>query len=218
MYNENDRKKKQKNSKKRKKTRFFFFPFVRESDSKLEKTFAKLLRNDLFLAFVFIIVGLIFNFITGNQNILSIISGILFLIYAVVEFLYFLKRDLISLFKGNIVYAIGSLLLGIFVLINTFVKMMPLNKAIAIWYIYIGLLCLVKSFQLNSLDKKSFTMMLVTSLTTFFLAVVLFINPFKNLLENQVIGVYLILYGLLHANIIVLLRSRARRILEKLNK
>lgn len=217
MYNEDKSKKVKKTPKRRKKTRFFFFPFVRESDSKLEKAFAKLLRNDLYLTFVFIVFGLIFNFMIDKQNIMSLLCCGLFLGYGVVEFLYYPKRNLISLFNGNMVYAIGSFIIGILVAINTFVKMMPLNKLVAIWFIYLGILYLVKALKLNLLDKKSFTMMLVTSLSTFFLAVILFINPFKNLLENQVIGVYLILYGLLHANIIVLLRARARRILEKLN-
>ncbi len=201
MYNDKEKTvKKKKNTKKGR--RFFFIP-LKDSErvlSATEKKYFKILNSELIINFILIIIGILLCFASFNSN---IYLGILFIVYGLIKIWAFTLRNDITIFNISIIYGIISIILGI---IMMFVNV---NIMLGIWFILIVIENLELAFRLKKVEEKSWNFVLMSSVLTLFIGILLMINPFNNLSNYQVIGIFLTLYGVLCSTKIIMLKNRS---------
>lgn len=201
MYNDKEKTvKKKKNTKKGR--RFFFIP-LKDSErvlSATEKKYFKILNSELIINFILIIIGILLCFASFNSN---IYLGILFIVYGLIKIWAFTLRNDITIFNISIIYGIISIILGI---IMMFVNV---NIMLGIWFILIVIENLELAFRLKKVEEKSWNFVLMCSVLTLFIGILLMINPFNNLSNYQVVGIFLTLYGVLSSTKIIMLKNRS---------
>ena len=201
MYNDKEKTvKKKKNTKKGR--RFFFIP-LKDSErvlSATEKKYFKILNSELIVNFILIIIGILLCFLSFSSN---IYLGILFIVYGLIKIWAFTLRNDITIFNISIIYGIVSIILGI---IMMFVNV---NIMLGIWFILIVIENLELAFRLKKVEEKSWNFVLMSSILTLFIGILLMINPFNNLSDYQVIGIFLTLYGVLCSTKIIMLKNRS---------
>ena len=201
MYNDKEKNvKKKKNTKKGR--RFFFIP-LKDSErvlSATEKKYFKILNSELIINFILIIIGILLCFASFNSN---IYLGILFIVYGLIKIWPFTLRNDITIFNISIIYGIISIILGI---IMMFVNV---NIMLGIWFILIVIENLELAFRLKKVEEKSWNFVLMCSVLTLFIGILLMINPFNNLSNYQVVGIFLTLYGVLSSTKIIMLKNRS---------
>ena len=201
MYNDKEKTvKKKKNTKKGR--RFFFIP-LKDSErvlSATEKKYFKILNSELIINFILIIIGILLCFLSFSSN---IYLGILFIVYGLIKIWAFTLRNDITIFNISIIYGIVSIILGI---IMMFVNV---NIMLGIWFILIVIENLELAFRLKKVEEKSWNFVLMSSILTLFIGILLMINPFNNLSDYQVIGIFLTLYGVLCSTKIIMLKNRS---------
>ena len=201
MYNDKEKTvKKKKNTKKGR--RFFFIP-LKDSErvlSATEKKYFKILNSELIINFILIIIGILLCFLSFSSN---IYLGILFIVYGLIKIWAFTLRNDITIFNISIIYGIISIILGI---IMMFVNV---NIMLGIWFILIVIENLELAFRLKKVEEKSWNFVLMSSVLTLFIGILLMINPFNNLSNYQVVGIFLTLYGVLSSTKIIMLKNRS---------
>ena len=201
MYNDKEKVRKSKSSKK-KQRRFFFLP-LKDNERVLsasEKKYFKILNGNLIINCLLIVLGVLLCFLAFKANIWL---GLIFILYGIVKVLAFLLKDDISLFDFNILYAIGSIIIGIITMFSS------VNVMLGVWFILICAEDLELMFRLKRVEEKSWNFSLMVSVMVLFMGILLMVNPFVNLSFYQVVGVFLILYGVLSSTLCFLLKSRS---------
>ena len=182
--------------------RFFFIPF-KENDrvlSSTEKKYFKILNSELIINVIFIILGIIVYFTNLKLNVWLALS---FMAYGLIKlWAFFLKND-IALFQFNIIYSIIAIILGI---IPFFVKS---NTVLGIWLIFMVIENAELIVRLKIINEKSSNYILMVSFLSLFIGILAIINPFKNLTYTQIMGAFLILYGVLNSSKIFMLKTRS---------
>ena len=201
MYNDKEKNvKKKKNTKKGR--RFFFIP-LKDSErvlSATEKKYFKILNSELIVNFILIIIGILLCFLSFSSN---IYLGILFIVYGLIKIWAFTLRNDIIIFNISIIYGIVSIILGI---IMMFVN---INIMLGLWFILIVIENLELAFRLKKVEEKSWNFVLMSSILTLFIGILLMINPFNNLSDYQVVGIFLTLYGVICSTKIIMLKNRS---------
>ncbi len=199
MYNDKEKSKK-KNTKKGR--RFFFLP-IKDSErvlSATEKKYFKILNSELIINYLLIIVGILLCFMSFSSN---IYLGILFIVYGLIKVWAFMLRNDITIYNISIVYGIINIILGI---IMMFVNV---NIMLGVWFILMVIENLELAIRLKKVEEKSWNFVLMSSILTLFIGILIMVNPFKNLSVDQVIGIFLILYGVLCSTKIFMLKNRS---------
>ena len=201
MYNDKEKTvKKKKNTKKGR--RFFFLP-LKDSErvlSNTEKKYFKILNSELIINILLIALGIILCFANFSFN---IILGIIFIIYGLIKIWAFKYRNDINLYSINIIYGLISIIIGI---ITMFANV---NVMIGLWFILLVIENLELVIRLKKVEEKSWNFVLMCSVLTLFIGILIMVNPFNNLSVDQVIGIFLTLYGVLCSTKIFMLKNRS---------
>ena len=72
------------------------------------------------------------------------------------------------------------------------------------------------SLRLKKIEESSWLILLVSAILEIFMSILIFINPFSNLMLTQVAGAYFILCGILNCTDAVLTKNRAIDFMENL--
>ena len=70
--------------------------------------------------------------------------------------------------------------------------------------------------RLKLLEERSWLFLLVSALLEIFMSILIFINPFSNLIITEIAGAYFVLCGILNCTDAVLTKNRAIDFLENL--
>ena len=201
MYNESEKmRKKKKNNKKSR--RFFFIP-LKDNErvlSNTEKKYFKILNSELIINVLLIMIGIILCFNDFESN---IYLGLIMIMYGLVKGLAFLLKNSISLYNFNILYAIVSIIIGIMTIFFS------ANIMLGIWLILMVMENLELAFRLKKVEEKSWNFVLMSSVLMLFISILLISDPFVNLSIYQVMGAFLILYGVLSSTKIFMLKNRS---------
>lgn len=156
--------------------------------------------NEIVFSIGCIILGIIFYLFSEISTVtIGIILGIYFLAMGIVKIYAYFNRKQIPLFHYNLFYGIISIILGIITIFEPFTFTKVVTTMIGIWLIYVAIVKIDLSIRLKMIGEKSWLFLLISALLVIFMGIVLIVNPFNNLLLTQIIGSFLILFGVVHS-------------------
>uniref|UniRef100_UPI003FEFFA7A HdeD family acid-resistance protein n=1 Tax=Candidatus Ventrenecus sp. TaxID=3085654 RepID=UPI003FEFFA7A len=215
MYNDLDEKKESK-------PKFQFLRNIFRKRTKrlmtdIDRLFSKIMWMDIALSICLTLVGLIFLVYPDvSVTVIGIIFGLLITILGGVLIYTYLKRREIPLFKFNLIYGILGVILGILTIISPFTFTQVITIFIGIWILYMAVIKIDFAVRLKLLEERSWLFLLVSALLEIFMSILIFINPFSNLIITEIAGAYFVLCGILNCTDAVLTKNRAIDFLENL--
>ena len=183
----------------------------------IDRLFSKIMWMDIALSICLTLVGLIFLVYPDvSVTVIGIIFGLLITILGGVLIYTYLKRREIPLFRFNLIYGILGVILGILTIISPFTFTQVITIFIGIWILYMAIIKIDFAIRLKLLEERSWLFLLMSSLLEIFMSILIFINPFSNLIITEIAGAYFVLCGILNCTDAVLTKNRAIDFLENL--
>ncbi len=217
MYND----KKAKKNKNKQEENDFLSKFFRKRTKRLltdiDRLFRKIMWIEIAISCIIVLLGVVFLFWPGNSIIvMSVLFGISILASGILNIYNYFKRKSIPIFRFHLGYGIIAILLGILTIILPFTFSQIITVFIGIWILYLALNKIDLSLRLKKIDESSWLILLVSAILEIFMSILIFINPFSNLMLTQVAGAYFILCGILNCTDAVLTKNRAIDFMENL--
>ena len=210
MYNEGKERKKNKSENEEGLFSKFFRKRTRRLLTDLDRLFRKIMWIEIAISIVLILIGVIFLIWPGiSVQILSILFRIIILSSGIMNIYGYIKRKNFPIFKFHLVYGILSVILGILTIINPFTFSQVVTVFIGVWMLYLAIVKIDLSLRLKTINESSWSLLLVSAILEIFMSILIFINPFSNLVVTQVAGAYFILSGILNCTDAVLTKNRA---------
>ena len=183
----------------------------------IDRLFSKIMWMDIALSICLTLVGLIFLVYPDvSVTLIGIIFGLLITILGGVLIYTYLKRREIPLFRFNLIYGILGVILGILTIISPFTFTQVITIFIGIWILYMAIIKIDFAIRLKLLEERSWLFLLMSALLEIFMSILIFINPFSNLIITEIAGAYSVLCGILNCTDAVLTKNRAIDFLENL--
>lgn len=183
----------------------------------IDRLFSKIMWMDIALSICLTLVGLIFLVYPDvSVTVIGVIFGLLITILGGVLIYTYLKRREIPLFRFNLIYGILGIILGILTIISPFTFTQVITIFIGIWILYMAIIKIDFAIRLKLLEERSWLFLLVSALLEIFMSILIFINPFSNLIITEIAGAYFVLCGILNCTDAVLTKNRAIDFLENL--
>lgn len=214
MYNE-EKEKKEKN------TKSFLNRFFRKRTKRLltniDRLFSKIMWFEIGVSCIMVLFGLILLIWTDiSLTVIGVLFGLYIIALGCIQIYSYIKRKEIPLFRYNLIYGILGLILGILTILNPFLFTQVITIFIGIWILYSAIMKIDWAIKMKKLFEKSWLLILVSALLEIFMSILIFINPFSNLLLTEVAGAYFVLCGILNATDAILTKNRAIDFLENL--
>ena len=183
----------------------------------IDRLFSKIMWMDIALSICLTLVGLIFLVYPDvSVTVIGVIFGLLITVLGGVLIYTYLKRREIPLFRFNLIYGILGVILGILTIISPFTFTQVITIFIGIWILYMAIIKIDFAVRLKLLEERSWLFLLVSALLEIFMSILIFINPFSNLIITEIAGAYFVLCGILNCTDAVLTKNRAIGFLENL--
>lgn len=183
----------------------------------IDRLFSKIMWMDIALSICLTLVGLIFLVYPDvSVTVIGVIFGLLITILGGVLIYTYLKRREIPLFRFNLIYGILGIILGILTIISPFTFTQVITIFIGIWILYMAIIKIDFAIRLKLLEERSWLFLLLSALLEIFMSILIFINPFSNLIITEIAGAYFVLCGILNCTDAVLTKNRAIDFLENL--
>ncbi|MBQ6687298.1 MAG: DUF308 domain-containing protein [Bacilli bacterium] len=177
----------------------------------LESQFNIYMNTNIILALIMIILGLILYAVPSAAiKTVSWLIGIFFCVQGITAVISYIKKDRISLLTFNLIYGIISFLIGVFVISNPFALANIITIGLGIWLIVSGGLKINYGIRLKNIKEASWTITLVVGIISILFGLMVIINPFAKLFLVEVVGVFLLVYGIIDLTNIILLKKRAK--------
>ncbi len=183
----------------------------------IDRLFSKIMWMDIALSICLTLVGLIFLVYPDvSVTVIGVIFGLLITVLGGVLIYTYLKRREIPLFRFNLIYGILGVILGILTIISPFTFTQVITIFIGIWILYMAIIKIDFAIRLKLLEERSWLFLLMSALLEIFMSILIFINPFSNLIITEIAGAYFVLCGILNCTDAVLTKNRAIDFLENL--
>lgn len=219
MYNEDN--KKRNKSLKVENFDSFFSKFFHKRTKRLltdiDRLFTKIMWYQIFVSFILIAIGVVFLlWPTISVEVLGVLFGLNIIGFGAVNFYAYYKRKDIPLFRYHLVYGVIGVLLGILTILNPFTFTQVVTIFIGLWILYMAIIKIEFAFRIKKLKEKSWLILIVSSFLEIFMSVLIFINPFSNLILTSLSGAYFVLCGIINCTDAVLTKNRSIDFLENL--
>jgi len=144
----------------------------------------------------------------------SWLIGLIFIIVGALSIYSYIKKDRITLLSFNLIYGIISAVVGLLVILNPFAIANILTVGLGIWLIVSGGLKVNYSIRLKAIKEQSWALTLVVGIISIIFGLMVILNPFSKLILVEVIGLFLIVYGIIDLTDILLLKKRAKNFIK----
>ena len=185
----------------------------------MKKTFNKIIFSSLISSVLFIALGVCLFVWPGIANIASgYILGSLIVISAGISIVkYFSNKDVISFFRFELVFGILSLLLGIFIMFNPLALTSFLTVVLGLWMVISGTIKLQYALEIRKYKEDFWPLTLAIALLILLTGILLVFNPFNGtLILTEIIGLFVIVYGVLDIVEIVIIKRNSKKIIKLL--
>lgn len=210
MYNEDKESRRNKSKENDGLLSKFFRKRTKRLLTDLDKLFRKIMWIEIAISTVLVLIGVVFLIWPSiSVQVLSILFGIIILASGIMNIYGYIKRKDFPIFKFHLVYGIISVILGILTIINPFTFSQVVTIFIGAWMLYLSIVKIDLSLRLKTINESSWSLLLVSAILEIFMSILIFINPFSNLVVTQVAGAYFILSGILNCTDAVLTKNRA---------
>lgn len=181
----------------------------------LEGQFNSYMILNGFLATLMILLGIILFFSPSIAiKTVSWLMGLFFVIQGVLACVSYIKKDRVSLLNFNLIYGIISILIGLFIILNPFAIANFLTIGLGVWLIISGGLKLNYGLRLKYVKESSWSVTLGVGIISTIFGILVILNPFSKLFLVEVIGLFLMVYGLIDLTDIILLKRRAKSFIK----
>lgn len=216
MYNETKEKRKKRNQKENI-INNFFKKRTKRLLTDIDRLFTKIMWYQIIASLILVIIGVIFLIWPDiSTTVVGVIFGLNILLFGGINLYAYQKRKDISIFKFHLVYGIIGILLGILTILNPFTFTQVITLFIGLWILYMAITKIEFSLRLKQIKEKSWLLLLVSALLEIFMSILIFINPFSNLVLTTLAGAYFVLCGIINCTDAVLTKNRAIDFLENL--
>lgn len=182
---------------------------------KMETAFQKIIMTEMVFSVVYALFGLIVVLNSDMTNkVVGLLIGTFLLIAGMIHVFSFIEKSKIRLFHYNIVFGVLDILLGILIMFNPLSIINFLNITLGIWLIVESANKIVYFFYLKKAGEPSRRILLSSSVLFLFLGVMILINPFRNIVITQTVGMFIILYNVLNLSDLVLLKKKSKKFLK----
>lgn len=174
-----------------------------------EREFQRYIDLFTYIYLLFILVGVSMSFFsTISIHLCGVLLGILFCIMGGIYLFFFLRRKSFVLYRFFIIFSSIAFILGIF-----FFFMNPNHEksyfiCFGVSIILMNLERLYELFYLLRFNDPTKNIFMVCTILSMILSIFVFMNPFANLLKNEVLGIFSILFSILNLMQISLLQKR----------
>ena len=183
----------------------------------LDRLFTNIMWIEIGLSVLLILVGVLFLLNpTLSLNIIGILFGIVVLCFGCLNIYAYLKSRELYFFKFHIIYGILDLILGVLIIISPFTFTQMITIFIGFWLIYLAVMKIDLAMRLKRISEKSWLTLFISAILSIFMSILIFINPFTNILFAQLAGAYCVLSGILNATNAILTKNRSIEFLESL--
>lgn len=152
--------------------------------------------------------------VSFSNSLLKVLGAFLFLLYGIIHFYFFHKKASFSFYKHSIIYGIFSCLLGLICFWISSEQTHQILVVLGLYFILVSLEHGIQGFGLVRAHDKDVFIFFVSLLLFWFMAVLLFVNPFLNLYFGEVIGVFSIFFGILNITFLSFLKKKEEIILS----
>jgi len=181
----------------------------------LESMFNKYMIANIVVSLTMIILGIVlYAYPAIAIKTVSWLIGIIFIIIGSLSIYSYIKKDRISLLAFNLVYGILSIVVGLFVALNPFAIANILTVSLGIWLLVSGALKVNYALRLKSIKELSWSLTLAVGIITILFAIMVLFNPFSKLIIVEVIGLFLIVYGVIDLTDILLIKKRSKNFIK----
>ena len=199
----------------------FLSKFFRKRTKRLltdiDRLFRKIMWIEIGISCMVILLGVIFLFFFFYSIVvMSVLFGISILASGILNIYNYFKRKSIPIFRFHLGYGILAIILGILTIVLPFTFSQVITIFIGIWILYLALGKIDLSLRLKKIEESSWLILIVSAILEIFMSILIFINPFSNLMLTQVAGAYFILCGILNCTDAVLTKNRAIDFMENL--
>lgn len=177
----------------------------------LESKFNSYMLANCILAILLIVLGIILYVVPSIAiKTVSWLIGLFFIIQGVLAIYSYIKKERISLLTFNLVYGIISMVIGLLVIINPFAIANILTISLGIWLIVSGGLKINYGLRLKNIKEGSWALTLAVGIISILFGIMVILNPFSKLILVEVIGLFLVVYGIIDLTDAILLKKRAK--------
>ena len=106
------------------------------------------------------------------------------------------------------------MLIGLFVIINPFAIANILTIGLGIWLIVNGGLKINYGVKLKDIKERAWGLTLVVGIISIIFGLMVILNPFSKLIIVEVIGLFLLVYGVIDLTDLLLLKKRAKSFIK----
>lgn len=144
----------------------------------------------------------------------EIIFSILMIFTGIMAIFDGTAKKAIKIFNFHIIYGVLSTILGILVIINPFSLINALLIAFGIWLIISGLIKINYAINLKKIKEDCWPLILFIGIIIGAFGVLVIINPFINFYITQIIGLFIIFYGVLELMNSLIFKKILKEIVE----
>lgn len=220
MYGE-DKKKHIKKRKEKEEKRSLLHRLFRKRTKRLltniDRLFTKIMWIEVGISMALILLGAILLLHPEfSLKVLGVLFGIGILAFGSLNLYAYIKRRDLYFFRFHLIYGIVAFILGLVIIFHPFETTQAMTIFLGLWVIYLSVIKIDLALRLKVLSESSWLFLLVSAGLGIFMSIIIFINPFTNLLITQVVGSFLILEGILNATDAVMAKNRSIDFLENL--
>ena len=216
MYNETKEKRKKRNQKENIINKFFK-KRTKRLLTDVDRLFTKIMWYQIIASFILITIGVVFLIWPDiSTTVVGVIFGLNILLFGGINLYSYQKRKDIQIFKFHLVYGIFGSILGLLTILNPFTFTQVITLFIGLWILYMAITKIEFAIRLKKIKEKSWLLLLVSALLEIFMSILIFINPFSNLVLTTLAGAYFVLCGIINCTDAVLTKNRAIDFLENL--
>ncbi|MBR1748713.1 MAG: DUF308 domain-containing protein [Bacilli bacterium] len=221
MYGEDSKRKRVKKTTEKKEKKGLLSRIFRKRTRRLltniDRLFTKIMWIEVCISLALILLGSIFLLHPEfSVKVLGVFFGIGILSFGGLNIYAYIKRRELNFFRFHLIYGIAAIILGLVIIFHPFETTQAMTIFLGLWVIYLSVIKIDLALRLKVLSESSWLFLLVSAVLGIFMSIIIFINPFTNLLITQVAGSFLILEGILNATDAVMAKNRSIDVLEDL--
>lgn len=167
----------------------------------MENSLKRYAKNSLLISVLLFILSffLIFN-PAGSLNILNIILGCVVLVNGIVHAIsYFSASKEFKSFSFELVEGIVCVVLGLLIIFNPNAINNLLTIVLGAWIILDSIIKIQLSFNMKSIGRKNWSIMLILSIVTIIFGLIIILNPFATIITVTVLcGILLLITELIN--------------------
>ena len=187
----------------------------------MKKYFNKVILSSILSSLLFIALGVFLLIKPGTANkVIGYTLGAIMLISGITSIIkYFTNKDQLSFFRFELVYGILSTLLSVFIIFNPLTVTGFITILLGLWMTISGTIKIQQALELKRYKEDYWMIALAISILTLILGVLVIFNPFDGTkLITEVVGIFVILYGVLDIVEAILIRRNAKTLIKQIKK